>query len=306
MSPLALYNKHKGIARRLLFLAGIIFLLLMAYQSWGEIAGFIGQLKLFEFTLSVIIAVVGNVTLALLFNRLLGKHGVDISDALAVKMYMVGQVAKYIPGKVWAVTYQISHVTGISGAKAIVLVNFEIMFGIMFMISAVSVVLLSLLYSKILASIVVALGMAGFVFIYKSNYVIRLAHALSRKVRAIKMNESALERPSTTLSGVVFYVVFCMVYVSSYALMLDSVFGFSFDESILYIIFLSVAWLGGVFAFVVPAGMGVREVIFIGLSGYIGPEVDVDVLVSIAVLTRFWLIVQEMFGVFLLCFIRRR
>ena len=304
MTFLRKYSKYKGVARTALLLIGLLFILILARESWGEFSTLIGQVKLGQFSLSVMLSVFGNVAIAILFNRLLGKYGVKIPDLLAVKMHMVGQIAKYIPGKIWAVAYQVSYVAGISGARGVVLANLEMTLSAMFMTSIIAFVLLLFSVNKVIALIVFLLGMIGFLLLYKTNVVNRSIKFLPRKFRSIEVLAEAEGAPTNFMDGVVFYLIFCFVYVFSYVLMLDAVFGFAFEESIIYIALLSAAWLAGVLAFIVPAGMGVREVFFVSVSSYVVPQHSIEILVSIAVLARFWQIIQELVGVSLLVFMR--
>ncbi len=304
MSLAKQYSRHKGMIRAILFIAGLLFVLMMAKESWANIAGLLDQLRPVEFLLSVFIAVFGNVVSALLFNRLLGKHGVSVPDALAIKMHLVGQVAKYIPGKIWGMAYQISHVVGVAGAKGVVLANLEMMLGVIWMTGIVAAVLLCLFVSKLAALLILLLGMLGFLLLYRKNIVNQVVRFLPGRLKSIELLKETAGRPTTLFAGSLFYLIFCSVYVFSYALMLESVFGFPFDEAVVYIALLAAAWIGGVFAFIVPAGMGVRELIFVSVSSYALPQHSIEVLISIAVLARFWQIFQDLIGVSLLLFLR--
>jgi len=305
MSLLRMYSKYKRAVRAALLLVGLLFVLILLKESWHEISSLIGQVKQGEFIFSVIVGVLGNVIIALLFNRLLGKHGVKISNLLALKMYMIGQIAKYIPGKIWGVAYQVSHVAGISGARGVMLANMEIMAGVMFMTSVVAVILLCFFVSKLLSFIFVLFGMAGFVFLYKTNIVNSVARVLSDRFKVIEFLADEECEPTSYSAGAAFYLIFCFLYVFSYVLMLDAVFGFSLQESMIYIALLSIAWIGGVLVFIVPLGIGVRELLFVVTSSYVIPEHSVEMLLAIAIISRFSQMIQEIAGVCLLVFLRR-
>jgi len=173
------------------------------------------------------------------------------------------------------------------------------------MISVVAVILLSFLASKLLAFIIALFGMAGFVFLYKTNIVNRVIRVLSRRIKTIEFLAEIECEATSYLAGAAFYLIFCFLYVFSYVLMLDAVFGFSFQESIIYIALLSIAWIGGVLVFIVPLGMGVRELLFVVTSSYVIPEHSVEMLLAIAILSRFSQMIQEIAGVCLLVFLRR-
>ena len=46
-----------------------------------------------------------------------------------------------------------------------------------------------------------------------------------------------------------------------------------------------------------PAGLGIREIVFIFLAQSSGQSASVEVLAAIAVVARFWLVLQELIGV---------
>lgn len=250
-------------------------------------------------------AVLSNVIMALLFNCLLGKHGVRITNVLALKMYMVGQIAKYIPGKIWSLAYQITHVTGKSAAAGVMLANAELMLSGMLIISAIAVVLFVSMTSKIIAFIVALIGLASFVFFYKTNFINKIMIFLSGKIDSIEFLSEIECDKTSYIAGVLFFLSFSFLYVFSNVLMLDAVFGFSLQESMIYIALLSIAWLGGVLVFVVPLGLGVREFLFVYTSSYVAVDNSLEILLAIAVISRFSQIIQEMTGVCLLAFVRR-
>ncbi len=302
---LKIYSEHKKLIRTVFFLIGLFFVLALVKESWTEISVFLGQIKPVKFIFSVIVAVTSNVVIALLFNCLLGKHGVSISNALALKMHLVGQIAKYIPGKIWSVAYQITHVTGKSGAAGVMLANVELMFSVMFIISIVAMALVSFLSSKILALLITLFGMGGFVFLYKTNVINKIIIYLSGKIKSIGFLSEIECKKTSYVTGILFFFSFSLLYVISNVLLLDAVFGFSFRESIIYIALLSLAWLGGVFVFIMPLGLGVREFLFVYTSSYVIPDNSIETLLAIAVITRFAQIIQEITGVCLLLFVRR-
>jgi len=102
-----------------------------------------------------------------------------------------------------------------------------------------------------------------------------------------------------TLSNTFIVLSYCAIwffYLTAWFLVLSASFGLSIREASGYIAFLGLSWIVGILAFFVPAGMGVREGIFILLAKHAGIDVTIETLVSIAVITRLWLIIQEIGG----------
>ncbi len=79
--------------------------------------------------------------------------------------------------------------------------------------------------------------------------------------------------------------------------MMYAVFDLPIQDSWRYIVYLNLAWIGGVLAFIAAAGLGVREIMFVLVTGYSSGNVSLNVVATIAVLTRFWQILEDLCGV---------
>lgn len=253
------------------------------------------------FVVSIFIGIFGTTVSAVYFKKLLEKHGTFLPNALVIKMHMVSQIAKYIPGKIWGMAYQISHTSGISSAKSIVISNMEMMIGVMLLTTFISLFLLAYLFEPVLSPIAFLFGLFSFVLFFRFNLVDIFLMKVSKKYRHLKTQEnigSQLVKNELIITSLI-YVLFALSYIFGNLFMLISVFHFTVDESLIYIVLLSGAWLAAVFAIIVPAGMGVREVIFVAASSYINPDASLEILTSIAVVSRFFQIFQEILGMFI-------
>ena len=295
MSILSFYQDHKEVIRRVLFCLGLLFVFVLVWESRGEISRLLGAVKPFEFTLSVIVGLLGTLTVSVLFNRLLGKNGVILSDRLAVKIFLVGQIAKYIPGKIWGIAYQISHVAGARAATGVVLANLENMIIVIYMMSLTAIVLLSLQVQIAITLICVVGGTLLFLFLYRTDISLRFVQLLLNMLgqQNFAPESEKCVKPGS-VEGILFCFIFCAAYALSYVLMLNAVFDFSHEQAYIYIALLSIAWIGGVLTVIVPAGMGIRELIFVSFTSQILPEQSMDSIVSIAVITRAWQLLQEL------------
>ena len=79
-------------------------------------------------------------------------------------------------------------------------------------------------------------------------------------------------------------------------LLLNAGFGFTTRESTLFIAFFSIAWVVGVATFIMPAGIGVREAVFVLLATQLGQSYSLKTLATIAIMYRFWQIFHEVGG----------
>ena len=290
------YHKHKNIIKLSLFLVGLAFVLLLVRESWDEVSALFVRIKIIEYVIAILIGVFSNTLLALLFNRLLNKHGVVLSDRFTLKIYMLGQIAKYIPGKVWGIAYQISQVKNISSATAVVLANLELMLGTMLMTTVVAIAIFSSLIYIPLAVIITLLGLTAFLSLYSTKIIHIIASKFITKYKDKLRLENIEYIQTSLLTGAIFFILFCITYIFSYAYMLNAAFDYSLHDSLIYIALLSLAWLAGVFVFIVPNGMGVRELVFVVTSGYVIQELSIEVLLSMAILSRITQIIQELAG----------
>ena len=152
--------------------------------------------------------------------------------------------------------------------------------------------------------VVFILGLLIFIVLHKTSFLNNLTFRMASKYLSDEVPENPGRVTVNGLLSVACYSLFCFFYVGSFLLLLKSAFEFSFDESYIFIAILSLSWLGGVLAFVVPLGMGVREFLFVMFSGYLANPQPFEVLLSIALLARVAQILQELLGVLLAQFIK--
>jgi len=98
----------------------------------------------------------------------------------------------------------------------------------------------------------------------------------------------------------VYYCVVSVIGLLAYYLMIHAVFGFFVREALTLAAYLILAWVAGVLAFIVPAGVGVREFLFIAFAAYMVPTISMEMLAAIAVISRIWQILQEIAAAFVI------
>ena len=284
----------RKVARTVLLYLGLIFIFSLLWKSWDEIKGIFLQMDHLVFVLSILAGVPGIVVTAFLFNSFLAKHGIAITDKKAVHIHIVSQIAKYIPGKIWAIVYQASHIKGVPETAGVVMANMELMIAVMYMTSVIALVVLCAQSSLVIASLLLALGALGFVFLCRTSALKKTARAALKLVGKEDIYLDPLEDAKLDASrGLVIFFLFTLIYIVSYVLMLNAVFALAVHESLVIIALLSIAWIGGVLSLVFPAGVGIRELLFILFSTQINLDYSFEVLVSIALVTRLWQVLQE-------------
>ncbi|GAA1871616.1 lysylphosphatidylglycerol synthase transmembrane domain-containing protein [Asanoa iriomotensis] len=108
------------------------FLAYVAYavsKRWSEVRGVIGDLSASAITLSLVAALVAVWCSFLSWRVLLAEFGSQVPLAGAMRIFFVGQLGKYLPGKVWPVLTQMRlgkayQVPGRSSAAAVLITMF--------------------------------------------------------------------------------------------------------------------------------------------------------------------------------------
>ena len=286
----------KKAIRVFLLVLGLTFIAVLMLHSCKEIQDLLREMNLVFFILSILVAFIGDIIYSIFFRELLAKYGCRVDIRLASKLYLYGQIAKYIPGKIWGIVFQKTFLNKPGTMSALLFSNIDLMVVLMITSLAIAISIVLFNINLPLSFIIFIVGFIACLAVSKSYWIARLINIVTAK---IKLSEADLfickNNPSITM------VVFCYVatwffYLLAWFLMLFATFGFSIEESSLYIAYLTLAWIAGVLAFFVPAGMGIREGIFILLSRHIGVNSSIEILAAVAVLIRFWLILQELGG----------
>lgn len=297
MRVYSIYLKFKGKFGYALFLLGLVFVMYLSQDIWPSLITAVASANMPLFLLSIGIGIFCNFVMAVCFNRLLAKQGVEISDRLAVKICFIGQIAKYVPGKIWGMVYQASHLPGLAGFRGVVLANIEMMMLSLGMTLLVAVGLFASFVDWRISVLVLLLGLVGFLFFYKRNFMGLLIKILPDRWSNAPSDCSKQSYHPRNVDGAIFYVIYCSAYISSYFLLLYSAFSMSAMDIIMVTALMAASWVGAALTLIVPAGMGVRELLFILAGEIVLPDIPSEDLIAIAVIVRGWQILQELTGV---------
>ena len=287
-------QSKRKIARNILLYLGLVFIASLLWKSWEEVYQIVAQMNYVIFCLSVFAGIPGIVVTAFLFNSFLAKYDISIPDVKAIQIFVVSQIAKYIPGKIWGLIYQASHIQGFPATAGVIMANTELMFAVMFMTSIAAIIVLAAQFSLALSILILIIGGVAFVLLCRTSAFIWLARFALRVLnKQGDYGQSNQQANIESLRGLLIYVLFTAIYIGSYLLMLQAVFDIGMFDSLILIALLSIAWIGGVLSLVFPAGVGIREFLFIFFSVQVELDYSFELLVSIALVTRFWQVLQE-------------
>ena len=284
-----------------LLISGLGFILVLILRNWDRIEGLLRMTNWHLFFWSAILGIAATTLTSVLFRYLLVKYGLVLSLKKAHKLFFYGQIAKYVPGKVWGIVYQTSSVDRQGTALPITVANIDLMIISIVANLAIALTIISMDFETYIAVAVFLVGLAATGLVACSCFVGNAIDWSLSKIRVDYVGKYGRKcRPSFSFLAIAaYYCLFCITGLLAYYLMIHAVFGFSVKEVLTFAAYLILAWVAGVFAFVVPAGVGVREVLFIAFGAYMVPTVPMEILVTIAVISRLWQILQEIGAAFL-------
>jgi glycosyltransferase 2 family protein len=280
----------------LLLILGLLFMAILLSRSWKEIQHVLKETNPGLFALSLLCAFIGNAILAIFFRNSLGKYGCEISRSLTNRIFFYGQIAKYIPGKIWSIVFQRSFLKNEGSTGAILFSNIDLLIISITINATIALCLIFFKSSFVFVLLIYVIGVFICLIISKSRYMYVIARFI-----LIKLKQSERKPPlHQDIHGNIFLVIsYCAIwflYLTAWFLVLSASFNLSTREASLYIAFLGLSWIVGILTFLVPAGLGVREGVFIALAKSAGIEASLETLATIAVITRLWLILQELGG----------
>ncbi len=291
------YNSLSGRPiRSILFLLGIIFFSILTVNSWQETKEFLSGVKWFLFLVAILLGIADHIVVSLVFQSFLKKYGMVVTYSSVGKMYFYGQMSKYIPGRFWNVLYQRSFVQIPGATGSLLFTNIELLAGFIIRNTAIAITLILAGLQVVLAVGVYLSGAVGFWLIGRSTFIVYSIRWIANKIKRPLGEKYQIAHKPESLYMFFLYLLATMTFLSSNFLMMYATFNFSVKESFPYIAFLSLAWVVGVITLVVPAGMGVRELVFVTLASMSGANHSLEALAAIAVVYRFWHILQEIGG----------
>lgn len=283
--------------RSLLFAVGFLFLFLLLAHSWDKLQVLLQNIHLVAFLISICIGILGNFLVSALFQQLLAKYGIATSYATVCQLFFFAQITKYIPGKIWALWYQVTLLKSLGSTSALVFSNLDLMGILILHTTALTLSLLILNNSPLLSLLFFSSGLIFCWIAARFCYLLQIIQFFLSKMKPIWQKIGHCTPHLKFSKFLLFYILFSMTYLISQFIMLHAVFNFSIDESSHYIAYLGLAWIAGVLSLIVPGGMGVKEFFFIFFAHLSNQTISLDTLTTIAVISRFWLILQEILGV---------
>lgn len=290
-----IFSRQAG--QRVLLVIGVAFIGALIVKSWDELGRVLNDTDLFLFFISILVAFIGNFLSAVLLHTLFIKYEIDVNARKASLLFFWSQVTKYVPGKIWPIVYQVTAVNSEDKAGSVILANVDMMAAAIVTTGAVSVALMLSRIGWMYSVIAMTIGLIACLLICRGYWWRLLVRVSLRVLPLDRANVPDHPGKASVVVICVYYIGFALTFVGSGTLMLLAVFGLSGREAMQLIAHQGLSWIMGVVAFVVPAGMGVREAAFIWLGATVSKTISVESLAAMAIVFRAWYLLQEILGV---------
>lgn len=225
------------------------------------------------------------------WRSILNQVGVLTSFGQAARVWMNGEIIRYIPGNVWSVLGRVAQAEQLGTSRAVVFASMVLETLLLLLASAgVSAVGL-MVYAAydFPGRSFLLLGLVGLTVVAAAarwlNVWLRLVERLLRRSQGVGRLTSSF-RPFTqmTLSWIA-YALFQLAVAMSLGAVPNG------PAAIALIGIFTLSWLIGYVSFITPSGLGVREVVLVWL---LRPYVDQPTALLIAVMSRVLMIFMEL------------
>ena len=235
---------------------------------------------------SILVGWITTVATAQIFVVLVKKHVPQASAPAVLSGFYYSQIAKYIPGRAAALLVQRSFLKGPGATGAVLLANIEItaITALSAAAAAVSFLLVTSAPVGSLFLVVAAVSVAA--YLIRHRWLSRAARIVPilRKFFEAETGEpnGASATQSLLLGAGILILPAAMTWTIVYfGLHFGGPTSLSISSSLL------ISWIGALVIFIFPAGIGVREFLFLGIGNLLDHSIGTQTLAEIAVVTRF-------------------
>lgn len=306
MTDYAIMDKttlHRWLSR-LLMAMGALWLGSLIYGAWDQVKTSLSMAHWQWLGVSALLCATGLLPSAGIYRRLLRVHGgLEIPFIQAARLHFVGQVIRYLPGRVWGVVYQLNEIRALMETHRFLrmTVDFSLLYLIFNLLVPLAVIggfaghpgwaLVVLLGGS-------AVTAMGFQRDWWGAWIAGIRHLLPQ--RFAQYRQILAQRVRYSWADIVWLFAVILLGWGLYLLAWLAL-GRAFQQ-VVAVNFLvlcaayTLAWLVGFLSLLTPGGLAVREAVFVMLST---PVADPGLLAVLALFIRFWLMVAEL----LLCLV---
>ncbi len=226
----------------------------------------------------------------------------SVSLRYSMQLMFVGQMIRHLPGRFWGLAYQINQSRAQIHPLTLIKVNLDFtLIYLGFNIFVPLVILLSYQFGHFLSGLLLFLsGSAFFIFWLRLNWVYSFFQFLRRFIpyrlenRLNQYFSMEFAHQYSWLGAAQIWLIVCFSWVIY--LLAWQTFSCIFPSLVVENMFVlcatySLAWVVGFLSMVTPAGLGIREAVFLFLSGNMINETNMAFL---ALFARVWLLALDL------------
>lgn len=302
------HRKVASLSFGLIIVAGLIYKLVREYGKVSDISIAFNKKYI---VISIVCFVVFQYCLALLWVQLINREEMKISKVELVRIYLISQLAKYIPGGIWNYAGRIYLIKakGISTYWAAMTMVYETVFtliGAALILLGINIFMPKQIvfnlssYTRSFSSIFLLFGLLLFFNFKGKEFIDYLIRKFNKDCNYSFCNVSL--NSIEIIKYILFYGLNWLIFLEGFY-----VFTRSLDSNVnpgfsaLSVVFI-VSWVLG-FISPTPSGIGVREGIMTYLLSFFLPE---TLAITISLISRIWLIAGEIIAVSLFFLVFRR
>lgn len=289
---------------KLIFLFfGLFFISAIFLNHWVYVIEVINSVNVDLFLLSVVCLLIANILVSFIFFILLKRNGYSaISLFGIVSLSLSAQIAKYLPGKIWAILYQTMKINVDGGIKYIFLSNIDLT---VFTISSSLFLSISMiLYQRVnIFFIVMVFLVAPLISLYMT-FIFSYIFVRTPFIKLYFNTVTFLDRCfNCSFWSLICCYSFFVFNFFSFIIFIISVFDFNFYFAVELSGLLIFTWVLSSLVIFFPAGIGIREYSFILIGSNIYNSIPVEQLSTIALTVRLWQVFTDLFGFFVIILI---
>lgn len=267
-------------------------------QAWPTLVETCTRLSLPWMVVAMIACLAGTALQGENFHLLVRDlGGASLSRSRTYALQFIAHLVRHMPGRFWGIAYQIARTRGEISASALLIVHTVLAAAAAYFTGWCALTILAFGKSVSLG-LVAAVG--GALLLLLSVPLARAAARIGDRLPTLpgrfgrvqlQLVDAIARMPvGAALHFHLIVLVGWLLYLGAWALFGEAYPGLDAGQGLRIVAYYSLAWIVGFLAVFTPSGLGVREVVFLGLAS----EFPADVLATTAILGRVWLLLNDL------------
>jgi len=276
-------------------IAGLGFLAWIFARLLRDPGAAFDRVRLGGFIAALVVGVAANAVIGALFGTLIEKLAPEIPARRRIGSYYWSQLAKYVPGRIAAILVQ-SATLNTPGAVAITLItNVELIAITTALCTVAALACLAAASSLALAAAIALAGTLVGAWAIRLDWtpLMRRAAMMFRFAVPSGTHEETKPPPARALALGAGSLV---LPAASMYVLLAAGFGFEPARALSLTAALLLSWVGGMLAVVFPAGIGIRELLFMGAGATLTQAATPEQLAAVALMSRLIQVLTDISG----------